>query len=204
MPSRFVPRRFQKFVEKRGGQNPNMIFPWKSFTAFSVPGIFKALNKLRQKLLYYNLFNTFCVEPRPSKLTKIAQIVQSVEEIAKNELSKIVFRCVPSPLHRCLWCMRKCWAIRMPSQFVPRHFQNLLRKGGTPQMMGRLRQFNHLSFSKKLQKRRTSETLFRCVLSPLRRLTSASAKKPSAVRPLNWMDAFFGPVLTVCGTTHRL
>ncbi|KAL3087797.1 hypothetical protein niasHT_029561 [Heterodera trifolii] len=42
----------------------------------------------------------------PSKLTKIAQIVQSVEEIAKNELSRIVFRCVPSPLRRCLWCMR--------------------------------------------------------------------------------------------------
>ncbi|KAL3074801.1 hypothetical protein niasHS_014246 [Heterodera schachtii] len=36
-PSRFVPWRFQKFVEKRGGQNPNMIFSWKCFTAFSVP-----------------------------------------------------------------------------------------------------------------------------------------------------------------------
>ncbi|KAL3074041.1 hypothetical protein niasHT_034015 [Heterodera trifolii] len=72
---------------------------------------------------------------RPSKLTEIGEIVQLVEEIAKNELSKIVFRCVPSPLRQCLWCMRKCWVIRMPSQFVPRHFQNLLRKGGTTQMM---------------------------------------------------------------------
>ncbi|KAL3099174.1 hypothetical protein niasHT_025722 [Heterodera trifolii] len=43
---------------------------------------------------------------RPSKLTEIGEIVQSVEEIAKNELSKIVFRCVPSPLRQCLWWMQ--------------------------------------------------------------------------------------------------
>ncbi|KAL3087796.1 hypothetical protein niasHT_029560 [Heterodera trifolii] len=49
MPSRFVPRRFQKVVEKQGGHNPNMIFFWKYSNAFSVflsHGVFKALSKL--------------------------------------------------------------------------------------------------------------------------------------------------------------